>query len=276
MLSFTPPGGKFTLLHDRDWHTFTESTRLTVLKWLDHGEVVAQCNLAAGPDAGRGRHQDLGQFRDDIRRALGKNFGKVVGEGEVRGDPSGGFRHKVAVGGKVGEVGVLWLYYLVASPQGHQLLATFTLAENQSKRFADQDLRLVGSLRWHDPRGGPEMTRTRSRSCRFAALPGPLCCGGLIDGPPADEARRAAPSPTAEESGPRYKFVERYADPKEDRQPPRGDRRVSGCLPALPRPSRPTRPRGTPSRIEYVAGGDLRRAPGHAQRRRGSARFRAS
>ncbi len=150
LLQLAPPGGKFTLRHDRDWHTFSETTRLTVLKRLDHGEVVAQCNLANGPDAGRGRHQDLDQFRDDVRSALGRNFGRIVGEGEVEGDPAGGFRHKIAVGGKVGDVGVRWFYYLVASPAGDQLLATFTLTEDQTRRFADQDTRLIGSLRWRD------------------------------------------------------------------------------------------------------------------------------
>src|SRR5206468_1422685 len=116
--------------------------------WLDQGEVVAQCNLTAGPSAGPGRHQDLGQFREDIRRALGRRFGRLLGAGEVGGDPAGGFRYKVAVRGREGDLDVLWDYYLVASPEGDQLLVTFTLAESRAKAFADQDLRLIGSLQW--------------------------------------------------------------------------------------------------------------------------------
>lgn len=139
---------KYSLVHDRDWHLYWDDRRLTVLKRLDRGEVIAQCNLMAGPNAGKGRHQDLGQFRDDIRRALGARFSQFLGEGEVDGDPAGGFRYKVGVQGRQGEAGVLWDYYLVANPDGDQLLVTFTLAQEQAKSFGKQDTQLIGSLRW--------------------------------------------------------------------------------------------------------------------------------
>ena len=119
-----------------------------VLKRLDRGELVAQCNLAVGPNAGKGRHQDLGQFRDDLRKALGDRFVRFVGEGEVDGAPAGGFRYKVTVQGRQGDAGVLWHYYLIAGPEGDQLIATFTLGLAQQAQFADQDLRLIGSLEW--------------------------------------------------------------------------------------------------------------------------------
>ncbi len=124
---------------------------MTVLKRLERGVVVAQANLVLGPNAGKGRHQDLGQFREDIRRALGSRFGQFVGVGEVDGDPVGGFRYKVAVRGREGDLGVVWNYYLVAGPEGDQLLTIFTLAEDQAKAFADQDLRMIGSLKWAKP-----------------------------------------------------------------------------------------------------------------------------
>jgi hypothetical protein len=147
-LLFRAPDGKYSLLHDRDWHTFWDDSRHTVLKRLDRGELVAQCNLAVGPNAGRGRHQDPAQFRDDIRRALGKRFIRILEEGEVEGPGDGGFRYKVAVQGLQDDGDILWLYYLVAGPDGDQVLVTFTLWHAEAKRFADQDLRLIGSLQW--------------------------------------------------------------------------------------------------------------------------------
>ncbi|HEV3167693.1 MAG TPA: hypothetical protein VGZ22_27055, partial [Isosphaeraceae bacterium] len=147
-LLFVAAEGKYSLRHSRDWHIFSEDTQQSVLKRLDHGELVAQCNLATGPNAGKGRHQDLAQFRDDIRRALGRRFDRVLEAGEVEGPADGTFRYRVAVGGHEGSVGVLWYYYLVANPEGDQLLVTFTLADAQAKQFADQDLQLIGSLEW--------------------------------------------------------------------------------------------------------------------------------
>jgi hypothetical protein len=148
LLIFQTPEGKATLLHDRDWHLYWDDPRQAVLKRLDHGEMVAQVNLAIGPNAGKGRHQDLNQFRDDIKKVLGNRFVQIVGQGEVDGAPAGGFRYKVSIQGRQGDVGVLWHYYLLAGPDGDQLIATFTLGLSQQAQFGDQDLRLIGSLEW--------------------------------------------------------------------------------------------------------------------------------
>ena len=98
--------------------------------------MVAQCNLSVGPAAGPGRHQDPTQFRDDIRRALKGRFVQFLGVGEVDGDPAGGFRFKVGVQGREGDLGVVWYYYLVASPDGDQLVAIFTLADRMPRPSA--------------------------------------------------------------------------------------------------------------------------------------------
>jgi hypothetical protein len=148
LLLLTAPGGRAIVLHDRRWHLFWQDPKLTVLKRLDRGQVIAQCNLAAGPSAGKGRHQDPNQFRDDVRRALKSRFVQFIGAGEVDGNAAGGFRYKVGVQGREGDLGVVWYYYLLASPEGEQLLATFTLIEDHVKAFADQDLEMIGSLQW--------------------------------------------------------------------------------------------------------------------------------
>ncbi len=151
LLQLIAPDGKYNLVHDRQWHTYWDDPRLIVLKRLDKGKVVAQCNLAVGPSAGKGKHQDLAQFRDDLRSSLKQRFVQFLGAGEVDGDPAGGFRYKVGVQGREGELAVLWNYYLIASPEGDQLLATFTLAEEDAAAFAAQDLEIIGSLQWNSP-----------------------------------------------------------------------------------------------------------------------------
>jgi hypothetical protein len=150
LLRVITPSGKASLLHDRHWHIFWDDPKVTVLKRLEGGRVVAQCNLAIGPTVARGRHQDPAQFRDDVRRALKQRFGLFLGAGEVDGDPAGGYRYKVGVQGREGNLGVVWFYYLVASPAGDQLLATFTLAAEHVPGFGNQDLEMIGSLQWAD------------------------------------------------------------------------------------------------------------------------------
>jgi len=153
MLQLIAPDGRYNLLHDRRWHTYWDDKKLVVLKRYepDQKRVTAQCNLVYGPPAGKGKHQDVESFREDVRRALGGRFGNFVGGGEVDGDPEGGFRYKLGVQGRQGEVGLVWYYYLIASPRGDQLLATFTLVDSDAAAFGQEDEAIVGSLQWNDP-----------------------------------------------------------------------------------------------------------------------------
>ena len=148
LLRLNTPSGKAAVLHDRHWHMFWEDPKLIVLKRLSGGQVIAQCNLMVGPNAGKGRHQDPTQFRDDIRRALKQRFVRFLGAGEIDGNPAGGFRYKVGVQGREGKLGIVWYYFLIASPEGEQLLATYTLAEDHMQVFGEQDLLMIGSLKW--------------------------------------------------------------------------------------------------------------------------------
>jgi hypothetical protein len=148
LLRLNTPSGKAAVLHDRHWHMFWEDPKLIVLKRLNGGQVIAQCNLMVGPDAGKGRHQDPIQFRDDIRRALKQRFVQFLGAGEIDGNPAGGFRYKVGVQGREGKLDIVWYYFLIASPEGEQLLATYTLAEDHVQVFGEQDLLMIGSLKW--------------------------------------------------------------------------------------------------------------------------------
>jgi hypothetical protein len=155
LLVFRSPDGKYQLVHDRDWHIDWDGEKQAVLKRLDKGRFVAQCNLSVGPNAGAGRHEDPARLRDDIKAAAGPRFVALVGEGVVDGAPAGGYRYKVAVQGREGKAGVLWYYYLIAGPRGDQVLAIFTLGLDQRERFGDQDLRLIGSFEWLGPAAKP-------------------------------------------------------------------------------------------------------------------------
>lgn len=156
-LLYEAPNKKYVLRHDRAWHLFWDDSKIAVFKRLDNGELVAQCNIAEGPNAGPGKHQDVEQFQTDIKKALGPRFVQVLGEGEIAAP--GSFLYKVGVEGKESvkvegkdaQVAINWFYYLVASPRGDQLLLTFTLGQAQAKAFADGDEVLAKGLEWLEP-----------------------------------------------------------------------------------------------------------------------------
>jgi hypothetical protein len=143
--------GRYNLLHDRTWHTYWDDPKVIVLKRFQKGRITAQCNFTNGPPAGKGQHQDVEEFRADVRRAMKGRFVQFLGAGEVGDEPDGGFRYRLGVQGREGDVDLLWYYYLIASPRGDQLLATFTLAAGDAREFAEDDVALIGSLLWNDP-----------------------------------------------------------------------------------------------------------------------------
>ena len=149
-LLLAPPDSKYTLEHDRDWYLRREDPKGVVLTRLDKekAEPIAHLHLSAGPNAGKGRHQDLAEFRDDVKKAIGPRFDQVAEAGEIQGGPNSGFQYRIAVLGHEGARPVLWFYYLIASPEGDQLLGIFTLDPETEKRFNGEDRAILGSLEW--------------------------------------------------------------------------------------------------------------------------------
>src|SRR5262249_58085648 len=76
-----PKGYRFT--YDRRWHIIREEPTLVVMRLVDRGELVAQCNVSpsdlsltkaegGGEAAG---FPELSQFQTQVQEALGKLFG---------------------------------------------------------------------------------------------------------------------------------------------------------------------------------------------------------
>ena len=197
-----------------------------------------------------------------------------------------------AVQGREGDVGVLWDYYLVASPDGDQLLATFTLAADQAqgvRRPGPPPDRLA-------PLARPGR-RPRSPDCRRRGIPRPgrrrsgerSRHGGRCPSGPEDRSMRQGRAIVRAGGGDRGRSwrstaavvlwpaatglaVGRPATPR--RGPPPAETRPVGDLTTRYRSSRVTprlrQGRGPDDRP--VPGGDPRDDPGRQRQRPGGAR----
>ena len=70
------------LRHDRSWHVFQQTPQIAVLRLMDHGTFVAQCNMAPVRAANAGEHVPEQQFQNDIRTSLGKRL-KTIEKAET-------------------------------------------------------------------------------------------------------------------------------------------------------------------------------------------------
>lgn len=150
------------LIHGRGWHVFHASyetdPKVCILRLLDHGSLVCQCNFSPVPDAEPGQHTPLETYEASIRQALGQQFGEFTDRTTVPTDDGRKIFRVTAVGNyqlpdgeSTRSVPMSWTYYLVATPSGRQVSFVFAIEPGLRERLRDRDLELVQSLRFEEP-----------------------------------------------------------------------------------------------------------------------------
>jgi hypothetical protein len=145
LLDLTSESAGFQLAHDRRWQVMTEQHDVTVLRLIDRGDLIAQCNISPLPALGKGEQLTLEGFQDDVKRTLGKNFGQIIQASEELSD--GGIRVlRVAVTGTAGDLPIQWTYHHLSDDHGHRAAIVFTIEATLVERFAKIDRELVGGF----------------------------------------------------------------------------------------------------------------------------------
>ncbi len=153
-LTYQSPNGEWQCRHDRRWCIYRQGPKspVAILRLVDRGMLMAQCNLASLADHAPGKLVSLAEFQEDVRRALDKSFGEFVEASESSN--AARYRiYRVVVHGTASDLAMRWIYYLVAEPQGRQVALTFTVEQKLAERFADADKPMVQSLRFSEAKG---------------------------------------------------------------------------------------------------------------------------
>jgi hypothetical protein len=139
--------GRFTLRHARDWHLVARTDQHLVLRLLDQGDFVAQMTLTWWRKAEAGQHMTPEDFKDAMADVPGWEQSDVLKEEcrEMKTD-KGYWAYRLAATGKLNGLETLQYFYLIASPQGEQVVATFTLAPNRTTKLGTRDLDLVHGI----------------------------------------------------------------------------------------------------------------------------------
>jgi len=144
-LAFESPDGKLRFYYDRQWHVFFSSQRATVLRLIVRGEMVAQCNVSRMPAVRPGHHADPRRFGEDVIKALGNQFQRLVQAGEVP-VKDGRWIYRLSAVGAAGKLPVQWIYYLVAGADGDQAVFVYTMEAKRADQFGARDLAMVGTV----------------------------------------------------------------------------------------------------------------------------------
>lgn len=149
-LAYESAAHGFHFGYDRRWHVITDEPEQVVLRLVDRGELVAQCNVAIPAKTEPGKPISLARFQADIQQALGRAFGRFVNASEGT-TPGGHVIYRVTAVGEVSELPIQWNYHYIADPRGRQVVFAFTIEGQLVEAFAQSDLELAGSVEFLEP-----------------------------------------------------------------------------------------------------------------------------
>lgn len=139
-----------TLSHDEHWKVMLDRPETLILRLVDRGDLIGQCNVSRLTTLSDGRRLSLEQFKSSIRTALGDNFGQIL-ESSRHTTKHGTVVLRVAIRGTASGVAVNWFYYHVSDESGQRVSLVFTSEAELADRFAGADRAVVASLRFNKP-----------------------------------------------------------------------------------------------------------------------------
>lgn len=149
LLEFVSPNGNFELLMNRKWHEMLDQKDACILRLVDRGDLLAQCNLTALPPMEDGVPFTLNDFQNDIEKVLDDEFGEFVTATE-KVNEHGLHVMRVVVNGMASEVPIHWIYYHLTNEQGRRASCVFTFESDLMSRFGAADQTLVSSFRFRE------------------------------------------------------------------------------------------------------------------------------
>lgn len=145
LLEFQPDSRAYLLTLDPRWHVFSQQQDLVVLRMVDQGRVLAQCNLRNLPPLPVGKQLELPEFQTDVRDALGSAARQIVDarEGAL---PNNLRQLRVSVVGEAAGLPIHWVYYHIDDADNNRVSCVFTMRAEDAEAFAGGDLTLVSGL----------------------------------------------------------------------------------------------------------------------------------
>ena len=113
----------------------SEDRSLVVMRMVDRGELVAQCNVGLLPaKTDKDKDVTLQDYQHEVQTSLGKNFGAFVAAGQ-RTNKSGYREYRVTATGQVSDLPIQWIYYLIQDKSGPAVSLAFTLEQSLEERL---------------------------------------------------------------------------------------------------------------------------------------------
>lgn len=136
---------RYELHYSRAWHLVGQTDEHLVLRLMERGEFVAQATVTPWTRASPGKHLSGQEFKQAMMNLPGWEPEEEIQAGEIPRDDDC-WCYRLSMTGKLDGMRVTQHFYLLAAPNGEQVVVTFTLTPGQVQKLGTHDLSLVGSL----------------------------------------------------------------------------------------------------------------------------------
>jgi len=137
----------FELVYEPRWRVVSDQPDVTVLRLIDRGDLVAQCNISKLSPLGEGEQLTLEAYQENLKKSLGTTFVDLVEGGESLSD-SGLRVLRVVASASVSEVPIQYVFYHLSDDHQRRLSLAFTMDAEQVERFGRAEETLISSLQF--------------------------------------------------------------------------------------------------------------------------------
>ncbi len=145
LIEFQAERAGINLAHDRRWRVMVDRMDIAILRFIDRGDLIAQCNINRLPSLPKDKPLTLSAFQKSVETTLTKNSGQVL-EAAQETTKDDGKILRVTVAGSASEIPIQWFYYHLTDAQNRRASVVLTLESKLLERFPSLDRELVSGL----------------------------------------------------------------------------------------------------------------------------------
>jgi len=145
LLEFQAEKAGINLAHDRRWRVMVDRMDLAILRYVDRGDLIAQCNIDRLAPLPKDQPLTLAAFQKSVEATLAKNSGQVL-EAAQETTKEDGKILRVTVSGTASEIPIQWFYYHLTDAQNRRASVVITLESKLVERYPALDRELISGL----------------------------------------------------------------------------------------------------------------------------------
>lgn len=139
--------GRFTLTCARDWQMSCQTPEHLTFRLLDQGNFIAQATVTPWEPAEPGKHLTPEEFKQAMENTPGWETAQILEDGELPSQ-KGLWTYRIFALGDLDGIRVLQNCYLVAGPNGEQVVLVFTMRQAQAERLGRRDQAMVEGIQF--------------------------------------------------------------------------------------------------------------------------------